>query len=81
MEASGSGGRMNMRYLGILAGIGFLLAAAGGASAVTYTIEHSHSQGVGSAYVSFNGGASVDAYLGRFVMQPITPPLPSIYPL
>jgi hypothetical protein len=54
-----------------------LLLAAGGASAGTYLIEHSHSQGVDYANVSFNGGVSTEsAYLGRFLMEPITPAVP-----
>ena len=84
MEASGNGGRMNMRYLGILAGIGFLLAAAGGASATTYTIEHPHSQGVGYANISFDSGGSYTSnYLGRFIMETIPPAgeLPAQYPI
>jgi len=58
-----------------------LFVTAGTATAYdVYTIEHSHSQGVGSANISFNGGSStVSAYLGRFIMEPITP-LPSQYP-
>ena len=46
-----------------------------------YIIEHSHSQGVGSANVSFDGGnTTTGAYLGRFIMEPITP-LPGEYPI
>ncbi len=60
--------------------VAVMLLVAHGASAATYTIEHSHSQGVGYANVSFNGGASTEsAYLGRFIMEPITP-LPANYP-
>jgi hypothetical protein len=63
-----------------------LLTSAWTASAATYTIEHSHSQGVGYANVSFNGGAStVSSYLGRFIMEPIPvtelPPQYPIYPI
>jgi hypothetical protein len=57
-----------------------MLAGAWTTSADTYTLEHSHSQGVGSANVSFNSGSStVSAYLGRFIIEPITP-LPANYP-
>jgi len=63
-----------------------MLATAGSASAVTYTIEHSHSQGIGYANVSFDGGAgTVSSYLGRFIMEPIPinelPPQYPIYPI
>lgn len=63
-----------------------LLAGAGAASAATYTIEHSHSQGIGFANVSFDGGAStVNSYLGRFIMEPIPitelPPQYPTYPI
>ena len=60
-----------------------MLTSAWTASAATYTIEHSHSQGVGYANVSFNGGAStVNSYLGRFIMEPIPiTELPSNYPV
>jgi hypothetical protein len=60
-----------------------MLAGAWTASAATYTIEHSHSQGVGYANVSFNGGTStVNAYLGRFIMEPIpVTELPAQYPV
>ncbi|MCX6878329.1 MAG: VPDSG-CTERM sorting domain-containing protein [Verrucomicrobia bacterium] len=54
------------------------------ASAITtYTIEHSHSQGVGYANISFNSGSSmVNSYLGRFIMetQPLSGELPPQYP-
>jgi len=63
-----------------------MLASVWTASAATYTIEHSHSQGVGYANVSFDGGAStVSSYLGRFIMEPIPvtelPPQYHIYPI
>jgi hypothetical protein len=60
-----------------------MLAGAWTASAATYTIEHSHSQGVGYANVSFNSGTStVNAYLGRFIMEPIpVTELPAQYPV
>jgi len=60
-----------------------MLTSAWTASAATYTIEHSHSQGVGYASVSFNGGAStVSSYLGRFIMEPIpVTELPPQYPI
>jgi hypothetical protein len=63
-----------------------LLTSAWTASAATYTIEHSHSQGVGYANVSFDGGGStVSSYLGRFIMEPIPvtelPPKYPIYPI
>jgi hypothetical protein len=63
-----------------------MLTSAWTASAATYTVEHSHSQGVGYANVSFNGGAStVSSYLGRFIMEPIPvtelPPQYPIYPI
>lgn len=60
-----------------------MLMSAWIASADTYTIEHSHSQGVGYANVSFDGGAStVSAYLGRFIMEPIPiTELPDQYPI
>jgi hypothetical protein len=63
-----------------------MLTSVWSASAATYTIEHSHSQGVGYANVSFNGGAStVSSYLGRFIMEPIPiaalPPQYPIYPI
>jgi hypothetical protein len=61
-----------------------MLASAWVASADAYTIEHSHSQGVGYADVSFNAGAStVSSYLGRFIMEPIPvtalPPQYTVY--
>ena len=71
-----------MRYLKLIVALGAIALLAGGASAVTYTIEHPHSQGfyAGAGSVSFNRGNSwVDAWLGRFVMVPITP-LPADYP-
>ena len=60
-----------------------MLAGAWTAQAATYTIEHSHSQGIGYADVSFNGGAStVNSYLGRFIMEPIPlTELPPQYPI
>jgi hypothetical protein len=60
-----------------------VLAGALTASATTYTIEHSHSQGIGYANVSFNGGASVvSSYLGRFIMEPVpVTELPPQYPI
>jgi len=60
-----------------------MLASAWSASATTYTIEHSHSQGVGYANISFNGGVStVNSYLGRFIMEPIPiTELPAQYPI
>ena len=73
---------MNMRKMAGVA-VAVILLAAGGASATTYTIEHSHSQGVGYANISFNSGSStVSSYLGRFIMEPkpITS-LPGIYPI
>lgn len=70
---------MDLRKMAAVA-VAFVLLAAGGASAAVYTIEHPHSQGVGNANVSFNGGSStVSAYLGRFIMEPITA-LPPTYP-
>jgi hypothetical protein len=64
----------------LLAFIGVSLFVAAGTAMASYIIEHSHSQGVGSANVSFDSGSStVNAYLGRFIMEPITP-LPSNYP-
>jgi len=73
---------MKRSMIAVVGVVAVLLLAAGGASAGTiYNIEHSHSQGVGYANISFIGGGSTSNYLGRFVMQPITPPLPSIYPL
>ena len=60
-----------------------MLTSAWTASAATYTIEHSHSQGVGFANVSFDGGGStVSCYLGRFIMEPIpVTELPLQYPI
>jgi hypothetical protein len=74
---------MKRSIITVVSVVAVMLLVAGVASADTiYNIEHSHSQGVGYANVSFNSGSStVSAYLGRFVMQPITPSLPSIYPL
>jgi hypothetical protein len=76
----------------LLAFIGVSLFVPAG-TAMAYLIDHPHSQGVGYADVSFDGGAStVEAYLGRFLMElavsahppavpgaPL-PPLPSNYP-
>jgi hypothetical protein len=76
--------KMKRLMIAVVGVVAVLLLAAGGASAgTTYTIEHSHSQGVGSANISFNGGTSTQsAYLGRFIMEPkpITE-LPAIYPI
>ena len=60
-----------------------MLTSAWTASATTYTIEHSHSQGVGYANVSFDGGVStVSCYLGRFIMEPVPiTELPMQYPI
>jgi len=60
-----------------------VLMSAWTASADTYTIEHSHSQGVGYANVSFDGGVStVSSYLGRFIMEPVPlTELPPQYPI
>jgi len=66
-------------FLCVLLGLLFLIVATGTAMAA-YTIEHSHSQGVGYANISFDSGSStVSSYLGRFIMEPITP-LPANYP-
>jgi len=69
-----------MKKLVFIAAVMALLAVPAMAS---YTIEHSHSQGVGDAVVSFSGGAStVVAYLGRFIMEPIPlSELPPQYPI
>jgi hypothetical protein len=72
---------MKRSMIAVVGVVAVMLLAAGGASASLYTIEHSHSQGVGSATISFNGGSStVSAYLGRFVMDPVST-LPAIYPI
>ena len=70
----------------IAAAAALLLSSAGTADATTYTIEHSHSQGVGYANISFDGGAStVSSYLGRFIMEPVPvtelPPQYPVYPI
>jgi len=68
---------MKRSMIAVVGVMAVLLLAAGGASAGTYLIEHSHSQGVDYANVSFNGGVSTEsAYLGRFLMEPITPTVP-----
>jgi len=80
-----------MRYLGLLAGIGLLLAVAGGAMATTYNIEHSHSNGNtpggGSGnWLTYNGTSYANPFVGRFAMEPrpnTTYPaiLPANYPI
>jgi hypothetical protein len=84
MAPSGPKGVDEMkRSMIVVSVVAVMLLAAGGASATTYTIEHSHSQGVGYANISFDSGSStVSAYLGRFIMEPkpITA-LPAIYPI
>jgi hypothetical protein len=72
-----------MRWIIATGAAALVLASACTASAATYTIEHSHSQGVGYANVSFNGGVStVSSYLGRFIMEPIPAnELPAQYPI
>jgi len=72
-----------MRWTIAIGAAALVLASACTASAATYTIEHSHSQGVGYANVSFNGGVStVNSYLGRFIMEPIPiAELPAQYPI
>jgi hypothetical protein len=74
--------RVKMKKLITLcAVITVILAISGTAQATLYTIEHSHSQGVGYADVSFNGGSStVSSYLGRFIMDPVST-LPATYPI
>jgi len=68
---------MKRSMIAVVSVVAVMLLAAGGASAATYLIEHSHSQGVDYANVSFNGGGSTEsAYLGRFLMEPITPAVP-----
>ena len=70
---------MKRSMIAVLSVVAVMLLAAGGASAapITYLIEHSHSQGVGYANVSFNGGTSYSSsWLGRFLMEPITPAVP-----
>ena len=74
------------KYTGFRIPIWLLLVALplflvpGTAAAASYTIEHSHSQGYGGISVSFNSGSSyASTYLGRFIMEPITP-LPAGYP-
>ena len=72
-----------MRWIIAAGTAALMLASVSTASATTYTIEHSHSQGVGYADVSFDGGAStVNIYLGRFIMEPVpVTELPPQYPI
>jgi hypothetical protein len=56
------------------------LAGVAARQASAALIEHSHSQGIGYANISFDSGSSTtSSYLGRFIMAPITP-LPAGYP-
>jgi len=72
-----------MRWTIAILAAALMVTSAWTASATTYTIEHSHSQGVGYANVSFDGGVStVSCYLGRFIMEPIpVTELPLQYPI
>ena len=72
-----------MRWTIAILATALMVTSALTASATTYTIEHSHSQGVGYANVSFDGGVStVSCYLGRFIMEPIPiTELPLQYPI
>lgn len=69
-----------MKKLLMVCAVAAMLA---GTANATYTIEHPHSQGIGYANVSFNGGGStVSSYLGRFIMEPIpSTELPPQYPI
>jgi len=72
-----------MRWAIAAGSVALMLTSAWTVSAATYTIEHSHSQGVGYADVSFDGGVStVSSYLGRYIMEPIPiTELPPQYPI
>jgi len=71
-----------MRYLKLIVALGAIALLAGGASAVTYTIEHAHTQGF-TATVSFDSGIHYTSgvWLGRFIMDPVKDDLPAIYPI